>query len=247
MQGLERSITTKLTKCNRHCTHHCRQYPHRHTLLQETELKLSCPAAGDYIAAIDFASYGTPTGECGSWRTGKCNAENSSAVVTAACLHKQECVIYPNTTTFGDPCFGVKKILVVTATCALGAGTATCGVVPPPPPPPPPPAYQRVTVDWAGPAHPVTTEASLQVVSHRYLARDSPIHDSSFALLKALRPRRSRYVPWCVVAVVAQGVRPFAGLFVLCSAYPCVPCMFHLSVHPIPSVVQVSHARIRLL
>lgn len=62
--------------------------------------------------------------------------------------------------------------------------------------PPVPASSAKVAVSWTDPVQVVSTHASLQVVSHRYLARDSPIHDSSFELLKQLRPHYTRYVPW---------------------------------------------------
>ncbi len=54
-----------------------------------------------------------------------------------------------------------------------------------------------VSVDWAASvAPPVQITPSLQVVSQRLLWRDSPIHNASFASLKAASPRNSRFVPW---------------------------------------------------
>ena len=55
-----------------------------------------------FINAITFASYGTPTGSCGSWAVNPaCNAPNSTAIVTAACVGKAACTFYADTPTFG--------------------------------------------------------------------------------------------------------------------------------------------------
>ena len=56
---------------------------------------LSCPA-GQSISSIGFASYGTPTGSCGSYATGSCNAANSMTLVSNACLGKASCSVPAN-------------------------------------------------------------------------------------------------------------------------------------------------------
>jgi hypothetical protein len=167
-------------------------------------LDLDCPLAGATIEAVDFASYGTtPAGACGRYTKPTCHAGNSSAVVVTACVGKPSCRLWPNTTTYGDPCFGTAKELVVQARCSSGPGTATpgCdetqGACPgPKPPPPPAPAAAAVAVDWTSVAGPVATEPSLQVVAHGLLMRDSPLHDKLFGLLRDLGAKRVRYVPW---------------------------------------------------
>jgi hypothetical protein len=76
---------------------------------------------------LQFASYGTPTGACGNYHVGGCNAMNSTAVVSAACVGQHTCAVWPNTTTFGDPCFGTSKVLTVQFSCSDGGdGTASC-------------------------------------------------------------------------------------------------------------------------
>jgi hypothetical protein len=80
------------------------------------------------INNILFASYGTPSGTCGSWAVNaSCNAKNSRAVVEAACLGKASCSIDANTPTFGDPCLDVVKHLVIEATCSAGGGAQVSG------------------------------------------------------------------------------------------------------------------------
>jgi hypothetical protein len=172
-------------------------------------LDLTCPLAGDVVAAVDFASYGSaPTGACGSFaQQPPCAAANASAVVAAACVGRPSCRIWPNTTTFGDPCFGTAKQLVVQARCRSGPGTATpgcdaaqgsCAGSPTPAPTPAAPTSARATVAWgeAAGAGPLATEPSIQVVAHALLMRDSPLHDRLFGLLRDLGARRVRYVPW---------------------------------------------------
>ena len=175
-------------------------------------LDLECPLAGDKIDAVEFASYGVaPSGACGSYtKPESCDAENSSAIVAAACVGAPSCRVWPNSTTFGDPCFGTVKQLVVQARCVSGPGVATpgcdatrgaCPSPPTPTPAPPPPpapvaAAATVTVDWASVTGPLATEPSLQVVAHGLLMRDSPLHDKLFGLLRDLGAKRVRYVPW---------------------------------------------------
>ena len=86
--------------------------------MQNTYCSFSCTDAGDVINNIVFASYGTPTGNCPNYVTGSCNAGNSTSFVQNECVGKQSCIIYPNTTTFGDPCFGTAKIFEAVLTCS---------------------------------------------------------------------------------------------------------------------------------
>lgn len=88
-------------------------------------LSISCPS-GQVISAIAFASYGTPTGSCGSYAAGSCNASNSLSAVSQACEGKTNCSLRADNTTFGDPCYGTVKRLSVQAICAKS------GAEPPP-------------------------------------------------------------------------------------------------------------------
>jgi len=65
-------------------------------------------------------------------------------------------------------------------------------------------------IDWASSGFTVATHASLQVVSHRLLQRDSPIHDASFGLLRDLKPHLARYVPWFTHELEYSGCEPTA-------------------------------------
>ena len=90
-------------------------------------LKMYC--ATGIINNITFADYGTPTGTCGSWAVNPaCSAVNGSTIVREACVGRTSCSINTDTPTFGDPCFGVVKRLVVEATCSTGGGAQ---IVPP--------------------------------------------------------------------------------------------------------------------
>eukprot|EP01087_Luapelamoeba_hula_P011456 TRINITY_DN3114_c0_g1_i1.p1 TRINITY_DN3114_c0_g1~~TRINITY_DN3114_c0_g1_i1.p1 ORF type:complete len:594 (-),score=87.16 TRINITY_DN3114_c0_g1_i1:102-1883(-) len=77
---------------------------------------LGCP--NGVFSSIDFASYGTPTGFCRSFKKSSCNAASSLAAVQKLCLGKASCVVPVDPATFGgDPCYGTVKHLSVQATC----------------------------------------------------------------------------------------------------------------------------------
>lgn len=161
--------------------------------MQDYRIDVRCLDAGATISAVLFSSYGTPTGSCPSFVKGSCDANNSTSVVEALCLGKGSCRIYPNTTTFADPCFGTPKILDVALTCSAGPGEAVCGV---PPTPSLPNFTATVAVDFAVSIGSVSVAPSIQVVSQHYLWRDSPVHDQAFATLRQLGARNVRWVPW---------------------------------------------------
>jgi len=75
-------------------------------------LILTAPA-GEVFTSVEFASYGTPNGSCGSHSTGSCHASNSIQVVSNLCLGQNSCTVYPNNSTFGDPCGGTYKRLFI--------------------------------------------------------------------------------------------------------------------------------------
>ena len=85
------------------------------TAAENGNLVLTAPAGGT-ISAITFASYGTPTGSCGSYATSACNAPTSTSVVTSACVGQNTCSIAVNNNTFSDPCNGTVKKMYVQAT-----------------------------------------------------------------------------------------------------------------------------------
>jgi hypothetical protein len=79
-------------------------------------LMLACPP-GETIAAIAFASYGTPNGMCGAFTTGTCNAVNSVPIVSAACVDQPSCMVAATNGVFGDPCSGTGKRLWAQFSC----------------------------------------------------------------------------------------------------------------------------------
>jgi len=85
-------------------------------------LSLSCATDTATISSIDFAAFGTPTGTCGNYQhSSTCDAKNVTQYVEDACLGYHNCSIlsYP---TFGDPCDGTYKELIVQAQCSDGKG-----------------------------------------------------------------------------------------------------------------------------
>jgi hypothetical protein len=87
------------------------------TTKENAALTLACPS-GQSIASVGFASYGTPSGSCGSFATGTCNASASVSVVSQACIGKASCSVTANNATFGDPCPYTAKQLVAQVSCA---------------------------------------------------------------------------------------------------------------------------------
>jgi hypothetical protein len=84
---------------------------------ENTPVVFSCP--GGTYTSVTFASFGTPTGSCVSgFSTGSCNAANSTAIVSTACLGKSSCTIDVSDTVFGDPCFDTLKTFSASLTCS---------------------------------------------------------------------------------------------------------------------------------
>ena len=77
---------------------------------------LKCPA-GQMVKSIEFASYGTPKGSCGSYSVSSCNSSKSLSVVKSSCIGNASCAIAASNNVFGDPCVGIRKKLVMQATC----------------------------------------------------------------------------------------------------------------------------------
>jgi hypothetical protein len=99
------------------------------------QMKLSCESGS--ITGVKFASFGEPTGTCGSYKKGSCDAANTTSWVSALCVGKTSCTIPPDTTVrnthsplvqaLGDPCPEKEKFLAVQLT--------GCSTGPPNPPP----------------------------------------------------------------------------------------------------------------
>lgn len=67
------------------------------------------------FTSINFASYGTPNGDCGAFSTGWCHAGSSMMITQNACLGKNNCSIGADNGTFGDPCYETFKRYFVEA------------------------------------------------------------------------------------------------------------------------------------
>ena len=91
---------------------------------EDGTLTLTAPA-GCLFTAINFASYGTPTGTGGSYALGSCHATTSSSEVGKVLLGKNTGNILAVNRIFGDPCGGTRKRLAVTATYASAPATLT--------------------------------------------------------------------------------------------------------------------------
>ncbi|KAL4650070.1 hypothetical protein ACB092_01G060500 [Castanea dentata] len=95
-------------------------------MLHQAKVHLRC-AVGESISTIKFASFGTPSGTCGSFQKGTCHAPNSLEVVKKKCMGQESCLVTISNTTFGaDPCPAMLKRLSVEATCSsVSTGTET--------------------------------------------------------------------------------------------------------------------------
>ncbi len=72
-----------------------------------------------FVKSVVFASYGTPTGTCGSFKASECNNNHSVSTVSALCLGKSSCSVPVSNTAFGyDPCVDVVKHLDVQIECS---------------------------------------------------------------------------------------------------------------------------------
>ncbi|XP_030491853.2 beta-galactosidase 15 [Cannabis sativa] len=89
------------------------------TAYEGNTIELSCNN-GKIISGIDFASFGDPKGECGSFTKGVCESNVSVSEVEKACVGKESCSVNVSTNTFGsvDCGNGVIKRLAVQASCA---------------------------------------------------------------------------------------------------------------------------------
>jgi hypothetical protein len=86
------------------------------TVAERASATVACPA-GEVFGSVVFASYGTPSGSCGSFATSTCSAATSGARVSSACSGKASCTLSATNAVFGDPCAGTKKHLSVELSC----------------------------------------------------------------------------------------------------------------------------------
>lgn len=97
------------------------------TAAENASVNLACPQ-GQIIDAIVFASYGNPTGSCGSFTAGSCESTSSKSVVESLCLGRSTCSVPATNGAFGDPCRKTTKHLYVEATCVVGTPIVTADI-----------------------------------------------------------------------------------------------------------------------
>uniref|UniRef100_A0A2P2KG20 beta-galactosidase n=1 Tax=Rhizophora mucronata TaxID=61149 RepID=A0A2P2KG20_RHIMU len=84
---------------------------------KKASLHLKCPTHM-HISTVKFASFGTPTGTCGSYNEGDCHDPNSIAVVEKVCLNRNECAVEINEENFSKSlCIGRTRKLAVEVAC----------------------------------------------------------------------------------------------------------------------------------
>ena len=75
------------------------------------------------FTAVNFASYGLPTGSNGVYQYGTCNAATSIPIVSGLCLGNNSCVLDASNLVFGNPCPVPPKHLYVAATYTYNSQT----------------------------------------------------------------------------------------------------------------------------
>ena len=89
------------------------------TSAEDSSATLTCPQ-GQIIDSVVFASFGTPTGTCGSFATSSCDATSSTTTVESLCVGHGSCSVPASNSAFGDPCHGTTKHLDVEVSCVVG-------------------------------------------------------------------------------------------------------------------------------
>ncbi len=85
------------------------------TVNENQTLTLNAPA-GSRFSEVNFASYGTPTGTCGTFATSGCHSSTSASMIRNSSLGNSTFSIGATNANFGDPCVGTAKRLYVQAT-----------------------------------------------------------------------------------------------------------------------------------
>ncbi|CAL5368849.1 unnamed protein product [Camellia sinensis] len=81
-------------------------------------VQLKCPI-NTHISTVKFASFGTPSGTCGSYTMGDCHDPNSTSVVEKVCLNENECRVELTRVNFNKGlCPGTIKKLAVEVVCS---------------------------------------------------------------------------------------------------------------------------------
>ncbi len=87
------------------------------TANENANVVLTAPT-GAVFTAVTFASYGNPSGSCGSFATGSCHSSTSLSIVQSYVVGQSTATIPATNAVFGDPCAGTTKMLYVQATYA---------------------------------------------------------------------------------------------------------------------------------
>jgi len=97
------------------------------TVAENDTATLTAPA-GTTFTSVEFASYGTPSGTCGSFAIGDCHATASLAIVQGYLIGQSGTINIPATNAvFGDPCLDTPKSLYIQATATGGGISGTGG------------------------------------------------------------------------------------------------------------------------
>lgn len=99
-------------------------------------LRLECPKAGEVISSIKFASFGTPSGTCGSYNHGECSSSQALAVVqevTTIChtFAISQCfqqIILPYLSVFDKLSSMQKLLMVLLESLQACVGVSSCSV-----------------------------------------------------------------------------------------------------------------------
>jgi hypothetical protein len=153
---------------------------------QENQVASIGCCAGEVIGAVEFASFGTPTGSCatGFIASASCNSNHSMAVVSAACVGRQTCKLDASCKTFhekltnpGAFCWAVAKSLAVKVACKpVATATAVEGSAGRRPTPPPPPHVPQCTPTGPRPCKPAGNASWFLAVFEKELQGGMALH-----------------------------------------------------------------------
>jgi len=75
------------------------------TVNESATMALACPS-GQTISAVGFASYGTPSGSCGAFAKGSCDARPPCPWFRNGCIGKSSCSVSASNLHFWRPLLG---------------------------------------------------------------------------------------------------------------------------------------------
>jgi len=88
-------------------------------IYENSPVTIKCPSVYQKIASVQFASYGTPTGSCQSFKLGGCIGGSSVAVVNDKCVGRNTCTFPIANNVFGDPCPNTGKYFSAQVLCKV--------------------------------------------------------------------------------------------------------------------------------